>query len=102
MELTSYHDSVLSLAAPIAALALVLLTRRVVLSLLCGALVAALLLVGGNPMDTAALLFERFIAIFWHDGALNTWNVYILAFLLLLGILSALLTISGGTRAFAD
>ena len=102
MELTSYQDSALSLAAPIAALALVLLTRRVVLSLLCGALVAALLLVGGNPMDTAALLFERFIAIFWHDGALNSWNVYILAFLLLLGILSALLTISGGTRAFAD
>ncbi|ROS01296.1 transporter (NhaC family) [Sinobacterium caligoides] len=102
MELISYHDSALSLLAPVVALGLVLITRRVVLSLLCGALVSALLLVNGDPLAAAKLLGGNLLAIFWDDGAINSWNVYILTFLILLGILSALLHISGGTQAFAS
>ncbi len=102
MDLISYHDSALSLLAPAVALGLVLLTRRVILSLIIGAATAALLLTDGQPISALTLLSDNLIGIFWSDGAVNTWNVFILAFLLLLGILSALLHISGGTKAFAN
>ncbi|MDN3683495.1 hypothetical protein QW180_02320 [Vibrio sinaloensis] len=41
-------------------------------------------------------------SVFIEDGGLNTWNMSIVGFLLLLGMMTALLTLSGGTRAFAE
>ncbi|MDG4813847.1 hypothetical protein P8629_12655, partial [Hydrogenovibrio sp. 3SP14C1] len=43
-------------------------------------------------------VFSVFIA----DGGINTWTMSIVGFLLLLGMMTALLTLSGGTRAFAE
>ncbi|BCL69166.1 tetracycline efflux Na+/H+ antiporter family transporter Tet(35) [Vibrio nigripulchritudo] len=37
-----------------------------------------------------------------EEASLNSWNMSIIAFLLLLGMMTALLTLSGGTRAFAE
>lgn len=41
-------------------------------------------------------------SVFVKEGAINAWNMSIVGFLLLLGMMTALLTLSGGTRAFAQ
>src|SRR5699024_2152053 len=43
-----------------------------------------------------------FKLVFVEDGALNTWNVYILLFVLLLGILTSFVSMMGGTHAFGE
>src|SRR5699024_6024270 len=39
---------------------------------------------------------------FVEDGALNTWNVYIILFLFLLGMITSFVSMMGGTKAFGD
>jgi tetracycline resistance efflux pump len=63
---------------------------------------AALLIAAFNPLETLTLVWESFAVIFWEDGAINTWYVYILIFTLLLGVIAAFIMMSGGTKAFAD
>ncbi|GEK46027.1 tetracycline efflux Na+/H+ antiporter family transporter Tet(35) [Bisbaumannia pacifica] len=103
-------DSALSLLPPLVAIGLAVLTRRVLLSLGLGILVGALLLNGGHPLTTLGDLASRLLALFWtlpaaDDpglGAPEAWNLSILGFLLLLGAMVALVTLSGGTRAFGE
>lgn len=110
MELTSYATSPLSLLAPILAIGLVVVTRRVLLSLGAGIVLGALLLQDFDPLAAAQGLLDRLIGVFWSlpeqagdgIGTLNEWNVYILLFLLLLGAMVGLVTLSGGTRAFGE
>jgi tetracycline resistance efflux pump len=93
---------VLSLVPPLLAIGLVVATRKVVLSLGLGVLSAAFLVAGGSPWGTVELVAGAFGDIFWSDGALNTTYVYILVFTLALGVITAFIMMSGGTRAFAD
>ncbi len=39
---------------------------------------------------------------FVEDGSINSWNMSIVGFIVLLGMMTALLALSGGTRAFAN
>ncbi|GAA3701994.1 Na+/H+ antiporter NhaC family protein [Zhihengliuella alba] len=96
---TSYP--LLTLVPPVLALALVILTKRVLISLGAGVLSAALLIHDLDPVAALVAVWQSFAAIFWADGELNTWSVFILAFLLLLGVLAAFILMSGGTTAFA-
>src|SRR5690606_201289 len=80
-----------------------------ILSLGCGIVAAALLIAIDREAGlfqiitkTANILYDTVKHIFWEDGRLNTGNLYILLFLLFLGIITALITISGGSRAFAE
>ncbi|WP_134773157.1 Na+/H+ antiporter NhaC family protein [Ornithinimicrobium flavum] len=93
---------ILTLLPPVAAIALVLLTRKVLLSLGTGVVLSALLVAGWNPLETLRLVWEAFARIFWDEGAVNTYYVFILVFTLLLGIIAALIMMSGGTKAFSD
>lgn len=92
----------LTLLPPVVAIALVVITRKVIISLGAGILVAALLVADLDPLETVRLVADSFAVIFWTDGAVNTWYVYILAFTLLLGVIAAFIMMSGGTKAFAD
>ncbi|WLR50469.1 Na+/H+ antiporter NhaC family protein [Bacillus tianshenii] len=95
------EGTIYSIIPPIAAILMVILTRRVLLSLAVGILAGAWLLtesMGG----TFKRIVESFTAIFVSDGALNTWNVYILFFLILLGVMTAFISISGGSQAFGE
>lgn len=92
----------LTLVPPIVAIALAVITKKVMLSLGAGVLTAALLIAMFNPLETLLLVWEAFAAIFWVDGAVNTWYVYILIFTVLLGVIAAFIMMSGGTKAFAD
>ncbi|WP_256840908.1 Na+/H+ antiporter NhaC family protein [Ornithinimicrobium cryptoxanthini] len=93
---------ILTILPPVLAIVLVLTTKRVLLSLGSGVVASALLVAGLNPLDTLRLVWDAFAAIFWDEGTVNTYYVYILVFTLLLGIIAAIIMMSGGTRAFSD
>lgn len=86
----------LSVLPPLIAIGFALWTREVILSLLLGILSGALILSGFSLTEA---LGETFTTVF-AQLADPEWNVPILAFLLLLGGLTALITESGGTEAF--
>lgn len=98
----------LSLLPPIVAIAMVLLTRRVLLSLGAGIVTAALLITSFGPVATLETLWMSFSGVFWEygsdgePGGLNLWNIFIMLFLVILGVITAFINISGGARAFGE
>ncbi|QIR14086.1 Na+/H+ antiporter NhaC family protein [Shewanella aestuarii] len=102
MNVLSHADSALSLLPPVIAIVLAITTRKVLLSLGIGILVGALLLTQFAIGDTAVFIGETVKGLVWDDGALNSWNLQILGFLVMLGMITALITVSGAARAFAD
>ncbi len=93
---------ILTLVPPVLAIALVVITKKVLLSLGSGVLAAALLVADFGPLETLRLVWDSFAVIFWDEGTVNTWYVFILIFTLLLGVIAAFIMMSGGTKAFAD
>jgi tetracycline resistance efflux pump len=93
---------ILTLIPPLLAIGLVVATRKVLLSLGLGVVTAALLIEGFSPWASLKQVLGAFGDIFWVDGAVNTTKVYILIFTLILGVITAFIMMSGGTRAFAD
>ena len=92
-----------SVIPPIIAIIMVLLTRRVLLSLGTGIISGALIVAAFSPTGTLIELWESITVAFWSwgDAALNTDNINIMLFILLLGIITAFVSLSGGSRAFA-
>lgn len=101
MNLIDFASSPLSLLPPLMALGLAIITRRVLLSLGIGILVGAFLLVDYSLTNAASYVASKVKGVFIDGDSINSWNMGIVAFLLLLGMMTALLTLSGGTRAFA-
>lgn len=79
---------------PILALLLAIGTRRVILSLSVGIIVGALMLADFNISHTLMYLKNNIISLAYSDNTLNSNNINIVLFLFLLGILTALLTVS--------
>ncbi|OOE81566.1 Na+/H+ antiporter [Salinivibrio sp. ML198] len=102
MNLTDFSSSALSLLPPLLALGLAIATRRVLLSLGMGIVLGTVLLTDFSFLSSGQYLLEVITGLFIADGGLNSWNLSILAFLILLGMITALLSLSGGTRAFAN
>ncbi|WP_227937400.1 Na+/H+ antiporter NhaC family protein [Alkalihalobacillus deserti] len=114
------ESSIISLLPPILALVMVIFTRRVLLSLGLGAIVGALLLNQFNPLAAVANIYAIVMGIVFdfevevvtfgtvtraiidQRFAINTWEFFIVLFLLLLGMMAALITRSGGSRAFGE
>ena len=92
----------ISLIPPLITLILVLLTRRVDLSLGVGIITSAIVITQGNVGEMVAKIWQTFIDLIIEDGWLNTWSAYILIFLALLGIMSSFMSMSGGARAFTS
>ena len=102
MNIVDFSHSSISLLPPLVALALAVLTRKVLVSLGVGVVLGALLLTDFSAGATADYLLTTVKGVFIEDGAINSWNMSIVVFLVLLGMMTALLTLSGGTRAFAE
>ncbi len=100
MELQILNNSVLSLIPPILAIGLSMITHRVLPSLAIAILSGALLLTNFSLFGTASYIGASVLQLVWKDGALNLWNLSLVSFLLLLGILTAFITRMGGTKAF--
>ncbi|WP_186578159.1 Na+/H+ antiporter NhaC family protein [Aquibacillus kalidii] len=96
------ENSFYSLLPAVLMLILVLVTRKVLLSLGLGVLVGAILLHDFNLWLAAKEVGAVFLAIFIDENELNIGNIYLLSFLLLLGIITAFLSASGGSRAFGE
>lgn len=101
MNIVDFSHSAMSLLPPLVALGLAILTRRVLVSLGVGILLGAFLLTDFSFLDTASYVGTTVKALFIVNGAINSWNMSIVAFLIILGMTTALLTLSGGTHAFA-
>lgn len=84
-----------ALLPPIIAIALALLTKEVYMSLTIGILSGALLFHGGHPLNAMETTFSIM-------GQKIGGNVNIMIFLVLLGILVALITKSGASRAYGQ
>src|SRR5699024_4517603 len=95
-------NSFWSLIPPILAIIMVLMTRRVLFSLGVGIAASALFIANFNLGETIYLIWEGVKGVFVDEGALNSGNIFILIFILILGVLTSLINIMGGTRAFGD
>ncbi|MGQ0286131.1 Na+/H+ antiporter NhaC family protein [Pasteurellaceae bacterium 22721_9_1] len=107
MELLDFSTSIWSVVPPVLALSLAIITRRVLLSLSLGILIGSLMLSDGSISTAFSYLTDRVSSLLYsfdENGqfALNDSNVHIIIFLLLLGILTALLSVSGSNQAFAE
>ena len=96
------ENTIYSLIPPILAIMMVVLTRKVLLSLATGITASALLLAEFNIGKTFGIIWDAAKGIFVSEGALNTSSVYIILFLLILGVITAFISISGGSRAFGE
>ncbi|MGO4889699.1 Na+/H+ antiporter NhaC family protein [Anaerobacillus sp. MEB173] len=96
------EHSILSLLPPVLALLMVIVTRRVLLSLGVGIIIGGLMVNSFSPLDTLTQIFSIAGSIFVVDGGLNTWELYIIFFLLILGMISSLISLVGGSRAFGE
>ena len=101
MDLIDYSSSIWSIVPPLLAIVLAIATRRVLISLSAGIVIGALMLAGFNPLNAFTYLAKNVAALVYADGEINS-NMNIILFLLLLGVLTALLTVSGSNRAFAE
>lgn len=93
------YASFFALLPPVIAILLALITKEVYSSLFTGILFGALLYANGNPVLMLNTLFYN------ADGGMITklsdsWNTGIIVFLVILGILVALMNKVGGSRAF--
>lgn len=94
--------SILSLLPPLLALVMIIATRKVLPSLGAGIIVGAFILSEWSIPGSFALIWDIFAGIFVVDGAINDWELYIILFLLLLGVMAAMISYSGGSRAFGE
>ena len=84
-----------SLIPPVIAIILALITKEVYVSLFVGILTGALFYANFNPVRTVTSIFEVMTA---KIG--DSWNVGILIFLVVLGIMVSLVTKAGGSAAY--
>ena len=93
---SNYYSTLMALAPPIIAIVLALVTKEVYSSLFIGILAGALLYSNFNVVGAVdAIVNEGLIA-----NVADSWNAGILVFLVLLGIMVALVNSAGGSAAF--
>jgi Na+/H+ antiporter NhaC len=88
----------LSLLPPLVAIALALITREVILSLFAGIWLAALLLVGFNPISATTMSLDTFIL----EPLTDSDHVSIILFSLMLGGMVGVVTRSGGAQGIVE
>ncbi|MBO5733746.1 MAG: Na+/H+ antiporter NhaC family protein [Clostridia bacterium] len=95
---SDYYKTIMALMPPVIAIVLALVTKEVYSSLFVGIVAAGLLITEFKPIATLnTVLNDGFIS-----SLADSWNVGILIFLVLLGIIVALVNKAGGSRAFGE
>ena len=93
-----YYSTYLALLPPVIAIVLALITKEVYSSLFVGILSGALLATNFNPVGTlTTIVNDGFTA-----SVADSWNAGILIFLVLLGMMVALINKAGGSYAFGN
>lgn len=91
------YGTFLSLIPPIIAIVLALITKEVYLSLFVGIVSGSLLYTMFHPIETVTKTFDTIIAKL-ADG----WNVGIIIFLVMLGIMVSMMNKAGGSAAYGE
>ena len=96
---TGVYGTVWSLMPPIIAIGLALITKEVYISLFVGIASGAFLQVGGfgHPVAAVETIFGTILA---KLG--DAWNIGILIFLVILGVIVILMNKAGGSKAYGD
>lgn len=95
-------NQILPLLPAVVMLLLVVLTRKVLISLGTGIILGALIHNHFKIGQSLTSIWTYFHQIFYADGKFDTGNILLLGFLLLLGIMTAQLASSGGSQAFGE
>lgn len=93
--------TIYSLIPPILVIVCVLISKKVIPSITIGIVSSALLIHNFNILDAISSIVTVFVHIFYVDGAVNISNIYLIGFLIILGILTSFIARMGGTHAFA-
>ena len=97
-SLPAVYSTIWSLLPPVIAIGLALITKEVYSSLFIGVLAGALLAENGNPVNAfTTMVGDGFIASLSDD-----WNVGILIFLVVLGIIVIVMNRAGGSKAYGE
>lgn len=104
MNLVDYSTSLWSVLPALIALILAIVTRKVIISLSIGIIFGAFMLTNSNFLDALTYIKNSVVSLVYKgaEEGLNANNVNIILFLLLLGVLTSLLSISGSNQAFAN
>ena len=94
-ESVSSYGSLLALLPPVIAIALALLTKEVYSSLFVGILAGSLIYTNWNPWNMVLNTFDVMIS-----KICDSWNVGILIFLVLLGMMVSMINKAGGSAAY--
>ena len=81
------EGTIYSLIPPILMIILVLLTRKVLLSLGAGIVVGALMIESFDIFETIKRIWFTFQELFYAEGAWDLWSIQLIIFLLFLGML---------------
>ncbi|MGH3361715.1 MAG: hypothetical protein ACRDOM_04580, partial [Nocardioides sp.] len=95
------EPSILSLIPPLVTIGLALATKRIFTSLGVGIALGALLYNQGDVVASASQVLGIAGELVYAEGAI-TEEMYILLFILLLGVLTAFIYVLGGAQAFSD
>lgn len=103
----NYSDSFLSLLVPLLVIALVLLTKRVVLSLFLGIVLGGIMMHYQEPLSIFTYIYHKISSVFYEYSSENglelSWDgIYVFLFTFSLGILSQVVLVSGGVSAFVE
>ncbi len=95
------YSTAIALVPPIAAIVLALITKEVYSSLFFGIIVGALLYSDGNlELGLNTMLYKEDAGLI--SKLSDSWNVGIIVFLVLLGIMVSLMNEAGGSKAFGN
>lgn len=89
------EGTIFSLIPPVVTIVIIILTKRLFLSLGVGIALGAMLYNQWNVIDSAKNVFDLMLGVLLGDGK-------VLLFVVLIGILSSLLYLSGGIHAFSE
>lgn len=99
-----YSGTFFSLLVPLTVIALVLLSRRIVLSLFVGIILGGILMHYQNPLEVFSYVHQKISSVFYsYDKDVlqpNWYGIYVFLFLITLGVLSRIVVYSGGVSAF--
>src|SRR5947209_6665691 len=99
-------QSYIVLIPPLLVLAVAIIKRNVILSLITGIISAALIATNFSPIKSLSLIFTRFFeesnlnAFFYSGQSID--HIYTFGFLIFLGIIISLMTHTGGIAAYTN
>ena len=97
-----FYSTIFSLLPPVIAIALALITKEVYSSLFVGILVGGGLYAFGPDRFSIETMFNTIMTDGFIGKLADTWNMGIIIFLVVLGVIVVLMNKAGGSRAYGE